>query len=218
MGLHHGLPLHFGLFQPLLFLLGLLGLLFILFEIVFLSLKPDNGLPKLLGFALELVRVHGLHVQRLDSDGKGDFLLLLQLFLGLGHLAASVLDIGNTTTRGFGATALASGLLLFLLGLHHGLPLHFGLLQPLLFLLGLLGLLFILFLAEPLLLFLLLLSQFLLLLGPDLLALGLLLLEPLQFLFLLGTLFTPFVDVFAQLFVQFALLFWLAKSQFPFWR
>merc|ERR1711963_463874 len=96
---------------------------------------------------------------------------------------------------------------LFFLSLHHGLSLHFCFFEAFLFLFSLLGLLFGLFLAKPLLLFLLLLGQFFLLLGSDLLALGLFFLEPLQFFLLLATLFAPFVDVFPQLFVEFTLLF-----------
>merc|ERR1719340_561293 len=101
----------------------------------------------------------------------------------------------------------ASSLLFFLLGLHHSLPLHFGLLKTLLFLFSFQSLLLILFLAKPFLLILLLLSQFLLLFSTDFLAFGLFFFEPLQFLFLLGTLGTPFVDVFTKLLIQCTLLF-----------
>merc|ERR1719189_1367448 len=124
-------------------------------KIVLLSLQPDNGIPELLGLAHELVRLHGLKVQRLDSDGQGDLFLFFELFLGLGHFPPGI-KVGSS-----GACALAglaaSGLLLLLLSLHHGLTLHFSLFKTLLFLLSLLGLLFGLLLAEPFLLFLLLL-------------------------------------------------------------
>merc|ERR1712055_1207856 len=175
-------------------------------KIVFLGLKSDNGIPKLLGLAGKLVGVHGIDIEGFDSDGEGDFLLFLQLFFGLGHLSACVLDV--STALHFGSTTLAAcSLLFFFLSLHHGLSLHFCFFEAFLFLFSFLGLLFGLFLAEPLLLFLLLLGQFFLLLGSDLLALGLFFLEPLQFFLLFATLFAPFVDVFPQLFVEFTLLF-----------
>merc|ERR1712223_1915114 len=172
-------------------------------EIVFLGLKSDNGVPKLLGLAGKLVGVHGIDIEGFDSDGKGNFLFFFQLFFGFGHFPACVLDI--SAALHFGSTTLATftcSLLLFFLSLHHGLSLHFCFFEAFLFLFSLLGLLSGLFLAKPLLLFLLLLSQFLLLLGSDLLALGLFLLEPLQFFFLLASLFAPFVDVFPKLFIK----------------
>merc|ERR1712173_93494 len=120
-----------------------------LFEVILFSLETDNGVPQFGGFAAELVAVHGVQVQRFDADGQGDFLLLLQLFLGLGHLATGVLNVANTAVGFFGSAlgALAGGLLLLLLSLHHGLPFLFSLLQPLPLLLGFLGLLVGLFLA-----------------------------------------------------------------------
>merc|ERR1719412_1312311 len=170
-------------------------------QIVFLSLEPDNGVPQLLGLAHKSVRVHFIDIQRLDSDGQRDLFLFFELLLGLGHLPASILNISNTSA-GFAGLATC-GLLLLLLSLHHGLTFHFSLLQTFLFLFGLFGLLF---LAKSFFFFLLLLGQFLFLLSSDLLALGLLFLEPLQFIFLLGALFAPFVDVFPKLFIQFTLL------------
>merc|ERR1712183_1105794 len=151
-------------------------------KIVFLGLESDNGIPKLLGFAGELVGVHSINIEGFDSDGEGDFLFLFQLFFGFGHLPACILGI--SAALHFSTTSLATcSLLLFFLSLHHGLSLHFCFFEAFLFLFSLLGLLFGLLLAEPLLLFLLLLGQFLLLLGADLL------------------------DVFPQLFVEFTLLF-----------
>merc|ERR1712038_1529193 len=164
-------------------------------KIVLFSLQPDNGFPKFGGFALKLFVVHGIEIQGLDADGQGDLLLLFQLLLGLGHLAASVLDIAHSAVSLFDGSlgALSGGLLLLLLSLHHGLPLLLGLLQPLPLLLGLLGLLVSLFLAQSLLLFLLLLSQLLLLFS--------------------SAFFPPLVDVFAELFVQLALLGFLASLE-----
>merc|ERR1712072_581682 len=175
-----------------------------LLKIVLFSLQPDNGIPELLGLGAKLVRVHSLQVQRLDSDRQGDLFLFFELFLGLGHFPPGI-QVGSGCACALAGLA-ASGLLLLLLSLHHGLTLHFSLFKTLLFLLSLLGLLFGLFLAEPFLLFLLLLGQFLFLLGPDLLAFGLFFLEPLQFFFLLATLLAPFVNVFPKLFIEFTLL------------
>merc|ERR1719384_2261560 len=133
----------------------------------------------------------------------------------LGHLSACVLDV--SAALHFGSTTLAAcSLLFFFLSLHHGLSLHFCFFEAFLFLFSFLGLLFGLFLAEPLLLFLLLLGQFFLLLGSDLLALGLFFLEPLQFFLLLATLFAPFVDVFPQLFVEFPFCFFALRNPSPF--
>merc|ERR1711931_551389 len=183
-----------------------------LLQVVLLSLEPDNGLPQLGGLALELVVVHGVEVEGLDADGQGDLLFLLQLLLGLGHLAAGVLNVAHSAVCLLDCAlgALSGGLLLLLLSLHHGLPLLLSFLQTLPLLLGLLGLLVSFLLAQTLLLFLLLLSQLLLLLGPDFLPLGLLLLQPLELFLLLGSLFPPFVDVLLELLVQLALLGFLA--------
>merc|ERR1712241_179649 len=96
-------------------------------EIVFLSLKSDNGVPKLLGLAGKLVGVHGIDIEGFDSDGKGDFLFFFQLFSGFGHFPACVLDV--SAALHFGSTTLATftcSLLLFFLSLHHGLSIHFA--------------------------------------------------------------------------------------------
>merc|ERR1712095_79438 len=87
------------------------------FEIVFLSLEPDNGVPKLLGFVHEFIGLHGLDVKGFEADGQRDFLLFLKLFFGLGHFTAGILNVGHASS-GFGSTALATlacGLLLLLL-------------------------------------------------------------------------------------------------------
>merc|ERR1711983_392708 len=59
-----------------------------LFKIVFLSLEANNGIPKFSGFVGELVAIHFVQVQRLDTDGQGNFLFLFQLFFGFGHFTA----------------------------------------------------------------------------------------------------------------------------------
>merc|ERR550532_398320 len=138
---------------------------FPLLVVVFVSLQLDDGLEQILNLSLHLVGVQSLQIQRLDSDAQSDLFLLLQLLLGLGELLAGVRD----GTSGDGLLFVQSIGLLGLLGLQHLLPLGLGLLQPLLLLLGLLGL--------PLTLLLLQLLELLLLLGPDLLPLGLLLLQ-----------------------------------------
>merc|ERR1712183_119919 len=83
-------------------------------KIVFLGLESDNGIPKLLGFAGELVGVHSINIEGFDSDGEGDFLFLFQLFFGFGHLPACILDI--SAALHFSTTSLATftcSLLLF---------------------------------------------------------------------------------------------------------
>merc|ERR1719145_162752 len=144
-----------------------------LLVVVFVSLKLDDGLEQVLDLGLQLVRVKSLQLERLDSDAEGDLLLLLQLLLGLGELLAGVRD--GSTSNGLLLVQLLG--LLGLLGLQHFLPLGFGLLQPLLLLLGLLGLPLSLLLLQLLLFLSLLLVELLLLLGSDLLPLGLLLLQ-----------------------------------------
>merc|ERR1711974_405501 len=95
------------------------------------------------------------------------------LLLGLGHLAAGILDVAHSAVCLLDCAlgALSGSLLLLLLSLHHGLPLLLSFLQ-----------------ALPLLLFLLLLGQLFLLLSSDFLPLGLLLLQPLELFLLLGPL------------------------------
>merc|ERR1712064_46954 len=93
----------------------------------------------------------------------------------------------------------------FLLGSKHFLTLPLCLFHGLLLLLSFDLLLLLLFPLEGELLSSLLLCHLLLLLGSDLLPLGLLLLEPLEFLLFLGPLVSPLQDVVLQLSVQFGL-------------
>merc|ERR1712002_1015712 len=164
-------------------ILSLLALL----QVVLLSLQPDDGFPQFGGLALELFEFHGFQVEGFDANGQGDFFLLLELLLGLGHLATGVLNVAHAAVclldRSLGT--LTGGLLLLLLSLHHGLPLLLSFFQALSLLLCLLGLLVSLLFAQSLLLFLLLLGQLLLLLGSDFFPLGLLLLQPLELFLLL---------------------------------
>ena len=48
---------------------------------------------------------------------------------------------------------------------------------------------------------------------PDFLSLGLFLLQPFEFFFFLGSLFSPFVDVFTELFIEFTLFGFLSGFQ-----
>merc|ERR1711970_1256078 len=166
-----------------------------LFIVIFVGLKGDNGVPQSAGFALQLIRVHGIEVKGLDTDAQRGLHLLLNLFLGVGHLSAGI--------KGRGLLFLAS---LLLLGGHHLLPLALSLLEPLLFLLSLLGLLLGLFLPQFLLLFPLLHGKLLFLLSSDFLPLGLFVLHPLELFLLLGPLFSPLIDVFLQLLIELTLL------------
>merc|ERR1712142_97661 len=164
-----------------------------LFIIVFVSLQGEDGVPQISGLGLQLVRVHGVKVEGLDSDAERDLHLLLDLFLGLGHLSSGI----------------KSGSLLFLASLlllcsHHFLSLSLCFFQPLLFF-CLLGFLLSLLFPQLVLFFLLLCGKLLLLLSSDLLSLGLLLLHLLELLFLLVPLFSPLIDVLPQLFVQLSL-------------
>merc|ERR1719186_1681812 len=59
-----------------------------LLVVVFVGFKCDNNVEQLLGLVLQIVGVHGIEVEGLDSDGEGDLLLLLQLPLGLGLFQA----------------------------------------------------------------------------------------------------------------------------------
>merc|ERR1719365_301738 len=188
-----------ALLQGLLSQLGLLPLLQLiqlvilgdssLLVVVFVGFKCDYNVEQLLGLVLQVVGVHGIKVEGLDSDGEGDLLLLLQLLLGLGHLTPC---ISSAATSLLGATSAS---LVGLLSLKHLLPLGLSFFQAFLLLLSLLGLLLIFILPQLLLLFLLLLVELLLLLGPDLLPLGLLLLQLLQLLLLLLPGLPPLIDV-----------------------
>merc|ERR550534_1545000 len=131
-------------------LLGKLPLL----VVIPVSLKLDDGLEEVLSLGLHLIRVHGLKLKGLDSDGKGNLLLLLKLLLGLGELLAGIIA-GSTSNR---LLLLVGVSLLGLLGIKHLLPLSLGLLKALLLLLSLLGLPLSLFLLHLLLLLKLLLG------------------------------------------------------------
>merc|ERR1711972_660810 len=92
-----------GLLQGLLSQLSLLPLLQLLevpllllpllLVVVLVSLKLDHDVEQLGGLGLQVVGVHGLKVQGLDSDGKGNLLLFLELLLGLGHLLAGIVAL-----------------------------------------------------------------------------------------------------------------------------
>merc|ERR1719510_1676121 len=81
------------LLQGFLSQLGLLSLLQLvqlvilgdssLLIVVFVGFKCDHNVEQLLGLVLQIVGVHGIEVEGLDSDGESDLLLLLQLLLGL---------------------------------------------------------------------------------------------------------------------------------------
>merc|ERR1719507_2958490 len=167
----------------------------LLLVVVLVGLQLDDNVEQLGGLSLQVVSVHLLESKGLDPDGEGNLLLLLQLLLGLGHLATSI-----TTSSCLLATSSSS--LVGLLSLQHLLSLGLGLFQTLLLLLSLLCLLFIFFFSHLLLLFFLLLVKLLLLLGPDLLPLGLLLLQLLQLLFLLLPGLPPLIDVLFEGFIQ----------------
>merc|ERR1712190_333128 len=185
------------LLQGLLPLLQLLEvpllLLPLLFVVVLVGLKLDHDVEQLGRLGLQVVGVHGLKVQGLDSDGEGDLLLFLELLLGLGHLLAGIVALSASSGLLGGGASLVG-----LLGIEHLLPLGLGLLQALLLLLGLSGPLVSLLFPQLLLLFLLLLVELLLLLGPDLLPLGLLLLQLLQLLLFLLPGLPPLIDVLLE--------------------
>merc|ERR1719336_2066396 len=153
---------------------------FSLLIVILVSLHLDDGLEKLLSLGLELIRVHGLKSKRLDSDAKGNLLLLFKLFLGLGQLLAGITSW---------ATSIS---LLGLLSLKHFLSLGFSLLQTLFLLFSFLGFSLSLLSLHFLFLFALLLIELLLLLKSDLLPLGLLLLELRQLILLLLSGLSPF--------------------------
>merc|ERR1719419_1694903 len=165
-----------------------------LLVVVLVSLQGNDGVPDLVRLPPQLIRVHGVEVEGLDADGKGDLHLLFDLFLGLGHLLA-------------GIHGRASGLLAtLLLGGEHLLPLPLVVFHLLLLGQGLCLSLLCLFLLDLLLLGPLCSGLLLLLLGPDLLPGGLFVLEPLELGLLLGPFFPPLRDVLLQLLVHLPLL------------
>merc|ERR1719499_3043710 len=129
---------------------------FPLFIVIFVLLKLNNDVEDLVGLGLEPIRVHGIKFKRLDSDAEGNLLLLLKLFLGLGHFSASI--IGRASGYRF---LLVATILLGLLSFKHLLSGSFSFFKLLLLFFSLLGLLFIFLLPELLFLFLLLLVQLL---------------------------------------------------------
>merc|ERR1719151_110276 len=141
----------------------------LLLVVVLVGLQLDDNVEQLGGLSLQVVGVHGVELEGLDSDGEGDLLLLLQLLLGLGHLLAGVVALSASSGLLGGSASLVS-----MASIEHLLPLGLGLFQTLLLLLSLSGPLVCLLLP--------LLVELLLLLGPDLLPLGLLLLQLLQLL------------------------------------
>merc|ERR1711883_7982 len=132
-----------------------------LLVVILVGLQGDNGVPDLVGFVLQLFRVHLVKGQGLDTDGQGDLHLLLDLLLRLGHLFASV----HGGSRGLLASLLLSG--------EHLLPFPLVLLHLLLLGLSLCFLLFLLLPLDLLLLCSLLRCLLLLLLSTDLLPGGL---------------------------------------------
>merc|ERR1719397_1512297 len=165
-----------------------------LLVVVLVSLEADDGVPDLVGFVLQLIRVHLTKGQGLDADGQGDLHLLLNLLLGLGHLFASV----HGRSRGLLASLLLSGQRL--------LPFPLVLLHLLLLGLCLCFLLLLLLLLDLLLLCPLLCCLLLLLLSTDFLPGGLFVFKPLQLSLLLGALIPPLRNVLPQLVVHLRLL------------
>jgi hypothetical protein len=64
-----------------------------LFQVVFLGLQLDNGLPELVGLGTELGGAHAGELEGLDAEAQGDLLLLLELFLGLAALNLGVAQV-----------------------------------------------------------------------------------------------------------------------------
>merc|ERR1719481_1769574 len=122
-----------------------------------------------------LIRVHGIKGKGLNPDGQSNLLFFLKLLLGLGNFFSCI-------------STISSRLLLLrvclLLSLKHLLSLSFCLLGLLLFLFSFNGFLFSFLFFQFFLLFPLLLVQLLFLLSPDLLPLGLLLLQLLELILL----------------------------------
>ena len=70
-----------------------------LLEVVLLCLESDDGIPELAGLGHEVIVGHAVEVEGLDADGERDLLFLLELLLGLGHLAAGILNAGNLNEK-----------------------------------------------------------------------------------------------------------------------
>lgn len=65
-----------------------------LLEIVLFGLEFDNAFPELLGLDAQFVGGQVVDAEGLDADGEGDFLLFLELFLGL-----VTLELGTAETE-----------------------------------------------------------------------------------------------------------------------
>merc|ERR1719147_406086 len=170
----------------------------LLLIVILISLQGDHDVEQFLSFGFQFIRVHGFEIERLDSDGEGDLLLLLQLLLSFGHLLVSITgSLPNNRLLGTSAG---------LLGIQHLLSLGFCLFKLLLLLLSFHSLLLSLFLPQLFFLFFLLLIDLLFLLGSDLLPLSLLLLQLFQLLLLLLPGLPPFCNVFLEGGVQSLLL------------
>merc|ERR1712242_180016 len=104
---------------PLLQLLEVpLLLLPLLLVVVLVGLQLDDNVEQLGGLSLQVVSVHGVEFEGLDSDGEGNLLLLLQLLLGLGHLLAGIVALSASSGLLGGSSSLVG-----LLGIKHLLPL-----------------------------------------------------------------------------------------------
>lgn len=73
-----------------------------LLQIVLLSLQLDDQVPQLDGLGAQLLLSETGQVQRLDADGQGDLLLLVQLLLGLVavHLGGQHLNTRRVINAG----------------------------------------------------------------------------------------------------------------------
>merc|ERR1719365_560810 len=104
---------------PLLQLLKVpLLLLPLLLVVVLVGLQLNDNVEQLGGLSLQVVGVHGVEFEGLDSDGACDLFLLLQLLLGLGHLLAGIIALSASS----GLLGCSAGLV-GLLGIKHLLPL-----------------------------------------------------------------------------------------------
>merc|ERR1712106_445457 len=117
-----------------------------LFIIILVSLKLNNNVEDLSSLSLEFIGVHGINLKGLQSDAKGNLLLFFKLFLGLCHFSAGI-STGSTSNRLLLVCSSSS-----LLGFKHFFPCGFSFFKLLLLFFSFLGLLFVLFLSEFLLL------------------------------------------------------------------
>merc|ERR1719270_2681893 len=171
-----------------------------LFIVIFVCLELNNDAKDLSSLGLELIRVHGLKLQGLQSDTEGNLLLLLKLLLGLCHFPAGITTSTTSNRLLFVCTSTC------LLGFKHFFSLCFCFLKLFLLFFCFFGFLFILLLSELLLFLFLLLVKLLFLLSSDFFPLCLLFLQLLQLLLLLLPGLSPFSNVFLQLAVKSLLL------------